>query len=208
MKICKSCKRCLDYSFFHKQKRSKDGCQSYCKECIKGKNRDYNKTEEGRKKQQERFRVWSKKNKERIKEYHKKYYQENKKEYLKRDKINRQKPQYKKWKAEHARAQRQKYYKKHSAQEVGKILIIKLYFPCNKHIKNMRKLYIIEYDHGSASWYWAQDEQGARAEAIQADEATNDELDRAEIWVIDEAICKNDLIAALDRYIIKPLKRK
>jgi hypothetical protein len=72
----------------------------------------------------------------------------------------------------------------------------------------MRKLYIIEYGHGVVSWYWGDNEQEVRAEAIKADEVTNDEIDWANIWVINEAVCKNDLIASIDRYILKPLKRK
>ena len=71
----------------------------------------------------------------------------------------------------------------------------------------MRKLYIIEYSDRGASWYWANNGEEAKQEAKKADEATSAELEEAEIWEINDAVCKSDIMAAIDRYIIKPLKR-
>jgi len=71
----------------------------------------------------------------------------------------------------------------------------------------MRKLYIIEFNTRGASWYWADTEEEARQGLKEADEATEEELNDAEIWEIDEAVCKHDLITSLNRYIIKPLKK-
>jgi len=37
MKTCTKCKKSFDYSFFHKDKTSKDGLVSQCKECVKSR---------------------------------------------------------------------------------------------------------------------------------------------------------------------------
>lgn len=71
----------------------------------------------------------------------------------------------------------------------------------------MQKLYIIEYGNRGTSWYWAHSKEDAIKEAKEADEATDNEIEEAEIWTIDEAVLNTDVIKAIDRFIIKPLKR-
>lgn len=60
----KKCKRCLEvkpFSEFYGQSRNKDGLRPYCKLCDKAQ-----------------YKKYSEANKEKIKEYGKEYYQDNK----------------------------------------------------------------------------------------------------------------------------------
>lgn len=56
MKTCTTCKCQFDISFFNKDKQKKDGLNPRCRDCS---------------------HAWNKKNKDRVKEYNKKYYAEN-----------------------------------------------------------------------------------------------------------------------------------
>ena len=94
MKLCTKCKRLLDESMFNKNKDSKDGLRSQCKDCNKEKQKICNRNnKEKRKKYYEKYWIEHKTEK---KQYDKIYTLENKnkrKEYQikNKDKINKQK---------------------------------------------------------------------------------------------------------------------
>uniref|UniRef100_A0A6M3KAB5 Uncharacterized protein n=1 Tax=viral metagenome TaxID=1070528 RepID=A0A6M3KAB5_9ZZZZ len=71
----------------------------------------------------------------------------------------------------------------------------------------MQKLFIIEFSTRGTSWYWAKSKEEAIQQSKTDDEATDAEIEEAEIWTIDNAINKHELIKKLDRYILKPLNR-
>lgn len=58
-KICVKCKKSKELSFFHKNKWTKDGCSSWCKECK----REYGRSDKSIKKLKE----WQSNNKDKIK---------------------------------------------------------------------------------------------------------------------------------------------
>lgn len=69
----------------------------------------------------------------------------------------------------------------------------------------MKKLYIITYDDNSFSWAWSNTKQRAVDYCLKADEKNNIDVD--EVIEIDGAINRNEVKEALERYIIKPLKK-
>lgn len=103
MKMCKSCNLTKEISCFCKNKSSKDGLQSYCKECSRSKNRDsYSKHKEKKSKYRKnryltnksiesvKNKEWRLKNIEKTKNTSRKYYQKNKKEINLKKKIRAQ----------------------------------------------------------------------------------------------------------------------
>lgn len=80
LKICSKCKRELPYESFSKNSSSKDGYNSYCKECYK-EYRTEHKDELSRKEKE-----WRENNKEHKSEVGKKYYQKNKEKISARQK--------------------------------------------------------------------------------------------------------------------------
>ena len=76
MKICNKCGMDKDECEFSKDKTSKDGLQSNCKECVKIYNKQY--YEKNKEKIKKRSKGYRKANGEYYKQYHKKYYKENK----------------------------------------------------------------------------------------------------------------------------------
>ena len=71
-KKCPKCEQFKDSIEFYKDSSKKDNCSSFCKECSKLKAKSYNLQ-----------------NKEKIKKYCQKRYQENKQEYNKKSQLNR-----------------------------------------------------------------------------------------------------------------------
>jgi len=73
-KVCSNCNIEKELTEFHRYKHSKDGVRSVCKVCIS----TINKKPENRIKRNGNRKSWSKNNKEKIKNYRLKYYENNK----------------------------------------------------------------------------------------------------------------------------------
>lgn len=71
MKICSVCKTDLPHGSFHKNKGSKDGLSSICKQCKKKKDREY--LENNREKIKQTKRKYKEKNRDRLNERNRKY---------------------------------------------------------------------------------------------------------------------------------------
>ena len=78
MKQCSKCRESKDFEFFSKNKNSKDGLKSACKECLRIDNRNYRKSDIGKASQIN----YTSRRREEIKDYKKLYYETNKSEIL------------------------------------------------------------------------------------------------------------------------------
>ena len=72
MKVCNKCKQKKPFEEFHKYGKSKDGLQSWCKDCVK---QYYEQNKESIREQRKQYRE---QNKESIRERNKQYYEQNK----------------------------------------------------------------------------------------------------------------------------------
>lgn len=108
-KICSKCGEEKTLDMFSKQKTTKDGLRSWCKECFKEYNKKY--SEKNKDKIKECKKKYSEGNKDKINKYHKKYREENK------NKINEYHKQYLE---EHAE-KRQEIQKKYGNKNRDKI---------------------------------------------------------------------------------------
>lgn len=77
-KVCPSCKQPLPRTpeFWHSDKRSSDGFNGYCRDCVKSYNAEY------RKKHPKHSSVWRDKNPEKAKDSYLRYYDQNKEAIL------------------------------------------------------------------------------------------------------------------------------
>jgi len=73
-------------------------------------------------------------------------------------------------------------------KKVGKIWVLK-----------PRKLYIIIYPNYEATWHWAISEQAAKKDAKESEEVDKESLQKAQVFEIDEALNKYDLIKFLNK---------
>lgn len=81
-KICKKCKRRRKLGKFGKLSSSPDGKNIYCRDCMKEIRNKYKKTPKGIELQKKSVETYQQKNKQRLKEYYRKYYLANKKRIL------------------------------------------------------------------------------------------------------------------------------
>lgn len=104
MKVCTKCGRELPEEMFHKNKATKDGLQTQCKECRCDHQKGY------REEHKEEIREYNEKYKEEHKEERKKYYQEHRKERLEYGKT------YKAKHKEEIKEYDKKYYQEHKEE--------------------------------------------------------------------------------------------
>jgi hypothetical protein len=77
-KICKGCGRNRRLGKFGQQKRSPDGKNPYCKDCMRAYNKRYKQSSKGSSIQKNCVLKYKARNKEKIKEYNRQYYIKNK----------------------------------------------------------------------------------------------------------------------------------
>jgi hypothetical protein len=77
-KICASCKRNRKLGKFGKQSRRPDGKNIYCRECMRFYTSGYKKSAKGKIVQKKSVNRYKRRTKDRIKEYNKQYYMDNK----------------------------------------------------------------------------------------------------------------------------------
>lgn len=97
MKHCNTCDTTKELSEFHKHSKSPDGYKNTCKICRNALNKEYRK-----------------RNKEKVKAYHKEHYEKNKEEHLKRCVEWQQRNKIK------VKQYQQRYRKKHSGRVTAK----------------------------------------------------------------------------------------
>lgn len=105
MKRCNRCNVEKELSEFNKNKYSKDGLMSGCKECIKSYKKKYR--EEKKEDLSEKKKIWNSQNKNHISEYNKKYKEDNKEHVIEYDR------KYKKDNKEDISKKRKEYDKKY-----------------------------------------------------------------------------------------------
>lgn len=129
LKICSKCKRALPYGSFSKNSSSKDGYNSYCKECYK-EYRTEHKDELSQKEKE-----WRENNKEHKSEVSKEYYQKNK------DKIASRQKEYNSTHKEEISANK-KMYRENNKEQI--LLKEKQYRESHKEeIKEKQKIYYL-----------------------------------------------------------------
>ena len=121
MKVCNKCKQKKPFEEFHKYGKSKDGLQSWCKDCVK---QYYEQNKESIREQRKQYREQNKEsikqyyeqNKERIKERNKQHYEQNK------ESIQEQQRQYREQNKESISEKQKQYYEqnKERIQEQNK----------------------------------------------------------------------------------------
>lgn len=77
-KICIGCERNRRIGKFGRDKNGPDGKRIYCRDCVSILNKNYKLTPRGKRKHEKSVKKWKSKNKERIRQYNKNYYKENK----------------------------------------------------------------------------------------------------------------------------------